>query len=74
VNHARQVDLAGAPQSVSNARRVAAMHDYLNDHHDVAVQILSGGVSFAYGYDAADGVLASSQPGCWPSTILWQLA
>jgi LacI family transcriptional regulator len=61
--HRSLVYLAGVPQSVSNARRLAAVHDYLNDHHDVSVQILPGGVSFADGYEAAERVLASSATG-----------
>jgi LacI family transcriptional regulator len=55
--------LAGAPQSASNARRLAAVRDFLDDHLDVAIQVLPCGVNFADGYDAAGRVLASSATG-----------
>src|SRR5829696_1739339 len=55
--------LAGPPQSASNARRLAAVRDFLDDHPDAAIQVLSCGVNFADGYDAAERVLASSATG-----------
>ena len=61
--HRSLVYLAGAPQSAANARRIAAVHDYLDDHSDVAIQIFPCGVSFADGYDAAERVLATSATG-----------
>ena len=44
--HRSMVYLAGPPGSASNARRVAAVHDYLDDHADVRVQILPCGATF----------------------------
>jgi LacI family transcriptional regulator len=61
--HRSLVYLAGVPQSASNARRIEAIHDYLDDHQDVAIQILPCGVSFECGYQAADRVLATSATG-----------
>jgi LacI family transcriptional regulator len=61
--HRSLVYLAGAPQSVSNARRLMAVHDFLHDHSDVGIQILPCGVSFADGYEVAERVLASSATG-----------
>ena len=58
--HRSLVYLAGAQQSASNARRLAALRDFLDDHADAAVQILPCGVSFAEGYDSAARVLSSS--------------
>ena len=55
--------LAGAPQSASNIRRLAAVREFLDDHADVEVDILPCGVSFADGYASADRVLASSVTG-----------
>jgi LacI family transcriptional regulator len=55
--------LAGAPQSASNARRLEAVRDFLDDHPDTAVEVLPCGVNFAEGYDAAQRVLASSATG-----------
>ena len=55
--------LAGAPQSTSNARRLAAVRDFLDDHPDTAIQVLPCGVNFADGYEAAERVLASSVTG-----------
>ena len=54
------VYLAGVSGSASNARRVAAVHDFLDDHADVRIQILPGGVTFDDGYAAAPRVLDSS--------------
>lgn len=61
--HRSLVYLAGPPQSASNARRLAAVRDFLDDHSDAAIQILPCGVSFADGCEAAERVLASSATG-----------
>jgi LacI family transcriptional regulator len=61
--HRSLVFLAGAPQSASNARRLSAVHDFLDDHPDVGIQVLPCGVSFADGYEAAERVLAASATG-----------
>jgi LacI family transcriptional regulator len=61
--HRSLVYLAGAPQSTSNARRLAAVHDFLDDHPDTAIEVLPCGVNFADGYAAAERVLASSATG-----------
>ena len=58
--HRSLVYLAGVPQSASNARRIEAIHDYLHDHPEVAIQVLPCGVSFECGYQAAERVLATS--------------
>jgi LacI family transcriptional regulator len=52
--------LAGAPQSASNARRLAALRDFLEARPDADVQILPCGVSFAEGYESAARVLGTS--------------
>ena len=49
--------LAGNPESRSNAGRLASLADFLDDHPDVAVEILPCGVNFAEGYGAAGGIL-----------------
>jgi LacI family transcriptional regulator len=61
--HRSLVFLAGAPQSASNSRRLAAVRDFLDDHPDAGVQVLRGGVSFGDGYEAAERVLASGATG-----------
>jgi LacI family transcriptional regulator len=61
--HRSLVYLAGVPQSVSNARRIETIHDYLDDHPDVRIQILPCGVTFTDGYDAAERVLATTATG-----------
>ncbi|HMI34019.1 MAG TPA: LacI family DNA-binding transcriptional regulator [Propionibacteriaceae bacterium] len=61
--HRSLVYLAGVPQSASNTRRIEAIHEYLDDHPDVAIQILPCGVSFECGYEAAARVLATSATG-----------
>ncbi len=61
--HRSLVYLAGAPQSAANALRVAAIHDFLDDHPEVGIQLHPCGVSFADGYQAADRVLASAATG-----------
>jgi LacI family transcriptional regulator len=58
--HRSMVYLAGVSGSASNARRVAAVHDFLDDHADVRIRILPGGVTFDDGYAAAPLVLDSS--------------
>jgi LacI family transcriptional regulator len=55
--------LAGAPQSASNARRVDAVRDFLDNRPDAAIEVLPCGVNFAEGYEAAERVLASSATG-----------
>jgi LacI family transcriptional regulator, galactose operon repressor len=61
--HRSMVYLAGAPQSASNARRLAALRDFKDGHPDVAIQIIPCGVSFAEGYESVDRVLASQATG-----------
>ena len=61
--HRSLVYLAGSPQSASNARRLSAVRDFLDDHADAAIQILPCGVSFADGCESAERVLASSATG-----------
>jgi LacI family transcriptional regulator, galactose operon repressor len=61
--HRSLVYLAGAPQSASNGRRLAALDDFLDDHPDADIQIIQCGVSFAEGYMIAPRVLASSATG-----------
>jgi LacI family transcriptional regulator len=58
--HRSLVFLAGAPQSASNTRRLAALRNFLEDHSDAAVHILPCGVGFAQGYESAARVLATS--------------
>ena len=55
--------LAGAPQSASNARRLAAVREFLDAHPDTGVDVLPCGVNFADGHEAADRVLASGATG-----------
>ena len=55
--------LAGAPQSASNARRLAAVREFLDAHPDTGVEVLPCGVNFADGHEAADRVLASGATG-----------
>jgi LacI family transcriptional regulator len=61
--HRSLVYLAGAPQSASNGRRLAALDDFLDDHPDANIQIIQCGVSFAEGYVIAPQVLDSSATG-----------
>ncbi|HJY43778.1 MAG TPA: LacI family DNA-binding transcriptional regulator [Propionibacteriaceae bacterium] len=61
--HRALVYLAGVPQSVSNARRIEAIHGYHDDHPDVGIQILPCGVTFTDGYEAAERVLATNATG-----------
>ena len=61
--HRSLVFLAGAPQSASNSRRLAAVRGFLDDHPDACIQVLPCGVSFGDGYEAAERVLASGATG-----------
>lgn len=61
--HRSLVYLAGAPQSASNARRLAAVRDFLDSHADTAIQVLPCGVNFSDGYAVAESVLTSSATG-----------
>lgn len=61
--HRSLVYLAGAPQSASNNRRLAAVRDFLDDHADTTVQVVHCGVGFADGCEAAERVLATSATG-----------
>ena len=63
--HRSLMFLAGAPQSASNARRLAALESFLATHPDLSVQIRACGVNFAEGYDAA-GAIATS----WVTGVL----
>ncbi len=51
--HHSLVCLAGAPQSASNTRRLAALRAFLDGHSDVEIEVLPCGVSFAQGYESA---------------------
>lgn len=55
--------LAGASQSASNARRLAAVREFLDSHTDAAVQVLPGGVNFADGYEAVERTIESTATG-----------
>jgi LacI family transcriptional regulator len=61
--HRSLVYLAGAPQSRSNSRRLAAVREFLDEHPDADIQVLPCGVSFSDGYEAAERVLASGATG-----------
>jgi LacI family transcriptional regulator len=61
--HRSLVYLAGAPQSASNTRRLAALRGFLDDRSDVDVQLFECGVSFAEGYASAARILASGATG-----------
>ena len=61
--HRSLLYLAGPPQSASNARRLAAIHEFLDDHPDTSIQVLPCGVNFADGYDATERVLDSAATG-----------
>ena len=58
--HRSMVYLAGVSGSASNARRLAAVRDFLDDQADVRIQVLPGGVTFDDGCAAAARVLDSS--------------
>ena len=57
--HRSVLFLAGAPQSASNSRRLAALADFSAAHPDLVAPIRPCGVNFADGYEAAEAVLAS---------------
>ncbi len=61
--HRSLVYLAGAAQSASNTRRLAALEDFGAAHADLTVQIRPCGVNFADGYDAAAGLVAAGVTG-----------
>ena len=61
--HRTLVYLAGAPQSASNARRLAALDEFLRRHPATRAEVRDCGVNFADGYAAADHVLASGATG-----------
>jgi LacI family transcriptional regulator len=61
--HRSLIFLAGAPRSASNAARLQALEDFLDDHPDAAVEIVPCGVGFGDGYDAGAAVAASSATG-----------
>jgi LacI family transcriptional regulator len=61
--HRSLMFLAGAPQSASNARRLAALNAFLSAHPDLAVEIRACGVNFSDGYDAAGAIAASGVTG-----------
>lgn len=61
--HRSLLYLAGAPQSASNARRLAALDDFEVAHSDVTIQRQPCGVNFAEGYDAAEAVLEAAVTG-----------
>lgn len=61
--HRSLMFLAGAPQSASNTRRLAALDDYLGSHPDLTVEIRACGVNFADGYAAAAAIAQSGATG-----------
>ncbi|HEY5787828.1 MAG TPA: LacI family DNA-binding transcriptional regulator [Microlunatus sp.] len=61
--HRSLMFLAGAPQSASNTRRLAALDAFLVAHPDLIVEIRACGVNFADGYDAAGAIAASGVTG-----------
>ena len=61
--HRSLMFLAGAPQSASNTRRLAALESFLAAHPDLGVQIRACGVNFADGYDAAEAIAVSGVTG-----------
>jgi LacI family transcriptional regulator len=61
--HRSLMYLAGPPQSASNAHRLEAVREFLDDHPDTAVEVLPCGVNFAEGYEVAERVLSSSATG-----------
>ena len=60
LGHRSMVYLAGVSGSASNARRLAAVRDFLDDHAHVRIQVLRGGVTFDDGGAAASRVRDSS--------------
>lgn len=63
LGHRSLAYVAGPQRSASNARRLAAVREFLGDHSDATIQILPGGVSFADGYYAVERVIASATTG-----------
>jgi LacI family transcriptional regulator len=61
--HRSLMFLAGAPQSASNARRLAALEAFLTAHPDLTVETRACGVNFADGFDAAAAIAASGVTG-----------
>lgn len=61
--HRSLLYLAGAPESVSNSRRLAALEDFALAHRDLSVQVRPCGVDFSEGYDVARAVAASGATG-----------
>jgi LacI family transcriptional regulator len=61
--HRSLVFLAGAPQSASNARRLAAVRAFVVERPDAEVQVLPCGVNFADGHEVVDRVLACGATG-----------
>jgi LacI family transcriptional regulator len=61
--HRSMVFLAGAPQSASNARRLAAVRAFVAERPDAEIQVVPCGVNFADGHEVVDRVLASTATG-----------
>ena len=61
--HRSLMFLAGAPQSASNMRRLAALEQFVSAHPDLTVQIRQCGVNFADGYDAAGAIMEAGVTG-----------
>jgi len=61
--HRSLMFLAGAPQSASNMRRLAALEQFVGAHPDLTVQIRRCGVNFADGYDAAGAIAEAGVTG-----------
>ncbi|GAA5202834.1 LacI family DNA-binding transcriptional regulator [Microbacterium jejuense] len=59
LGHRRIVYLAGAPRSVANAARLAAIAEFVAGHPDTEVAEIPCGVDFASGASAGAAVLAS---------------
>lgn len=62
-SHRSMLYLAGAPQSVSNARRLAALAHFEATHPDVTIEQRACGVNFAEGHAAGGAVVASGATG-----------
>jgi len=61
--HRSLMFLAGAPQSASNAARLAALEEFRAARPDARVDVVPCGVSFGDGYDAAGTVATGSSTG-----------
>jgi LacI family transcriptional regulator len=59
LGHTRIVYLAGSSRSASNSKRLAAFEAFRERHPDYRLDVLSGGVTFENGYDAAGSVVES---------------